>query len=139
MKTKTIKQMYDELNDEVIRKIKEGDFTVTKTEKHVVTIEVDGLPFSFWIANGWEFLESDGSFDHENAVTLTMTQEDKKAIFDLIGLSDEDRVRMEIEELQKKIDLMKSKLEKTVEKHTEKRSDYLRSVGRYTTTVDLKH
>jgi len=139
MKTKTIKQMYDELNDEVIRKIKEGDFTVTKTEKHVVTIEVDGLPFSFWIANGWEFLESDGSFDHENAVTLTMTQEDKKAIFDLIGLSDDDRIKMEIEELQEKIDLMKSKLEKTAEKHTEKRSDYLRSVGRYTTTVDLKH
>ena len=117
MKTKTIKQMYDELNDEVIRKIKEGDFTVTKTEKHVVTIEVDGLPFSFWIANGCEFLESNGSFNYENAVTLTMTREDKKAIFDLIGLSDEDRVRMEIEELQKKIDLMKSKLEKTDEKH----------------------
>jgi ribosome-associated translation inhibitor RaiA len=139
MKTKTIKQMYDELNAEVILKIKEGDFTVTKTEKHVATIEVEGLTFSFWIANGWEFLESNGSFDHENAVTLTMTIEDKKAIFDLIGLSDEDRVRMEIEELQEKIDLMKSKLEKTAEKHTEKRSDYLRSVGRYTTTVDLKH
>jgi hypothetical protein len=27
MKTKTIKQMYDELNAEVIRKIKAGDFT----------------------------------------------------------------------------------------------------------------
>jgi uncharacterized protein YeeX (DUF496 family) len=48
-----------------------------------------------------------------------MTREDKKEIFDLIGLSDEDRIRMEIEELQKKIDLMKSKLEKTVEKHAE--------------------
>jgi hypothetical protein len=112
---KTIKQMYDELNAEVIRKIKASDFKVMKTEKHVVTIEVEGLPFSFWIANGWEFLESNGSFDHENAVTLTMTREDKKEIFNLIGLSDEDRVRMEIEELQKKIDLMKSKLEKTVE------------------------
>ena len=111
--------MYDELNYEVIRKIKAGDFTVKKTEKHVVTIEVEGLPFSFWIANGWEFLESYGWFDHENAVTLTMTQEDKEAIFDIIGLSDEDRIRMEIEELQKKIDLMKSKLEKTVEKHAE--------------------
>ena len=119
MKTKTIKQMYDELNDEVIRKIKDGDFNVTKTGEHVVTIEVDGLPFSFWIANGWGFLESNGSFDHENAVTLTMTREDKKTIFDLIGLSDDDRIRMEIEELQKKIDLMKSKLEKTVEKHAE--------------------
>lgn len=118
-KTKTIKQMYDELNAEVIRKIKSCDFTVTKIEKHVVTIEVEGLTFSFWIANGWEFLESYGWFDHENAVTLTMTREDKKAIFDLIGLSDDDRVRMEIEELQKKIDLMKSKLEKTVEKHAE--------------------
>ena len=111
--------MYDKLNAEVILKIKEGDFKVTKIEKHVVTIDVEGLPFSFWIANGWEFLESNGSFDHENAVTLTMTREDKKAIFDLIGLSDEDRIRMEIEELQKKIDLMKSKLEKTAEKHTE--------------------
>ena len=119
MKTKTIKQMYDELNYEVIRKIKAGDFTVKKTEKHVVTIEVEGLPFSFWIANGWEFLESNGSFDHDNTVTLTMTREDKKAIFDLIGLSDEYRIRMEIEELQKKIDLMKSKLEKTDEKHAE--------------------
>ena len=119
MKTKTIKQIYDELNAEVIRNIKAGYFTVTKTEKHVATIEVEGLPFSFWIANGWEFLESNGSFDHENAVTLTMTREDKKAIFDLIGLSDDDRIRMEIEELQKKIDLMKSKLEKTVEKHAE--------------------
>ena len=111
--------MYDELNAEVILKIKEGYFKVIKIEKHVVTIDVEGLPFSFWIANGWEFLESNGSFDHENAVTLTMTREDKKAIFDLIGLSDEDRIRMEIEELQKKIDLMKSKLEKTAEKHTE--------------------
>jgi hypothetical protein len=116
---KTIKQMYDELNAEVIRKIKASDFKVMKTEKHVVTIEVEGLPFSFWIANGWEFLESNGSFDHENAVTLTMTREDKKEIFNLIGLSDEDRIRMEIEELQKKIDLMKSKIEKTVEKHAE--------------------
>ena len=111
--------MYDELNAEVIRKIKASDFKVMKTEKHVVTIDVEGLPFSFWIASGWEFLESNGSFDYENAVTLTMNIEDKKAIFDLIGLSDEDRVRMEIEELQKKIDLMKSKLEKTVEKHAE--------------------
>ena len=119
MKTRTIKQMYDEINAEVIRKIKAGDFTVTKTEKHVVTIEVEGLTFSFWIANGWEFLESNGSFNYENAVTLTMTREDKKAIFDLIGLSDDDRIKMEIEELQKKIDLMKSKLEKTVEKHAE--------------------
>ena len=119
MKAKTIKQMYEELNAEVIRKIKAGDFTVTKIEKHVVTINVEGLTFSFWIANGWEFLESNGSFDHENAVTLTMTREDKKEIFDLIGLSYEDRIRMEIEELQKKIDLMKSKLEKTVEKHAE--------------------
>jgi len=119
MKTKTIKQMYDELNAEVIRKIKAGYFTVTKTEKHVVTIEVEGLTFSFWIANGWEFLENNGSFYHENAVTLTMTREDKKEIFDLFGLSEEDRIRMEIEELQKKIDLMKSKLEKTVEKHAE--------------------
>ena len=119
MKTKTIKQMYDELNAEVIRKIKAGDFKVTKTEKHVVTIEVEGLTFSFWIANGWEFLENNGSFYHENAVALTMTREDKKEIFDLFGLSDEDRIRMEIEELQKKIDLMKSKLEKTVEKHAE--------------------
>jgi len=112
MKTRTIKQMYDELNDEVIRKIKEGDFTVTKTEKHDVTIEVDGLPFSFWIANGWEFLESNGSFDHENAVTLTMTREDKKAIFDLIGLSDDDRVKLEIKELEEKLSFMKRKLEK---------------------------
>ncbi len=119
MKTKTIKQMYEELNSEVILKIKAGDFKVTRRELRVVTIEVDGLPFSFWIANGCEFLESNGSFDHENAVTLTMTREDKKEIFDLIGLSDEDRVRIEIEELQKKIDLMKSKLEKTVEKHAE--------------------
>jgi len=104
--------MYDELNDEVIRKIKAGDFTVTKTEKHVVTIEVDGLPFSFWIANGCEFLESNGSFDHENAVTLTMTREDKKAIFDLIGLSDDDRVKLEIKELEEKLSFMKRKLEK---------------------------
>ena len=52
MKTKTIKQMYDELNYEVIRKIKAGDFTVKKTEKHVVTIEVEGLPFSFY--RDWE-------------------------------------------------------------------------------------
>jgi hypothetical protein len=48
-----------------------------------------------------------------------MTREDKKEIFNLIGLSDEDRIRMEIEELQEKIDLMKIKLEKTVEKHAE--------------------
>jgi len=47
MKTKTIKQMYDELNAEVILKIKEGDFKVTKIEKHVVTIDVEGLPSSF--------------------------------------------------------------------------------------------
>ena len=112
MKTKTIKQMYDELNAEVIRKIKAGDFKVNKIEKHVVTIEVEGLTLSFWIANGWEFLESNGSFDHENAVTLTMTREDKKEIFDLIGLSDEDRVKLEIKELEEKLSFMKRKLEK---------------------------
>lgn len=52
---KTIKQMYEELNAEVIRKIKAGDFTVTKIEKHVVTIEVEGLTLSFWIARGSKF------------------------------------------------------------------------------------
>jgi hypothetical protein len=112
MKTKTIKQMYDKLNDEVIRKIKAGDFKVTRRELRVVTIEVEGLQFSFWIANGSKLLSSHSEFGFVNTVLLDMTNEDKNVIFDLLEHSDDDRVKLEIKELEEKLSFMKRKLEK---------------------------
>lgn len=48
---KTIKQMYDDLNNELIQKIKAGDFNITKIEKHVVSIEAGELQASLWISD----------------------------------------------------------------------------------------
>mgnify|MGYP007022188196 CR=1 FL=1 len=96
----TIKDLYERLNKLIIQKIISGEFTAKEESSHTATILVDGYEFTFWMSHGWRNIESEGLFVAKNLVDLTMTDDEKKKIYEALLPTVEDKKKKRIEELK---------------------------------------
>ena len=76
-----MKKKLEEMQRYFENKILAGEFEVIKIDRHTADITIDGLPFSIWIAHGFESVRTyDGSFN-----TIAIDFEDKKGVYNMLN------------------------------------------------------
>ncbi len=108
-----IKQQLEELNTYFLGKLLTEDYTVNNIDEYTVEIEIDGFPFTLWIANS---ASSFRCYNSNNAMLLTFTDDEKsgrKAHFTKVKL---EALRSEkigkIAELQSEINEIENEIKK---------------------------
>ncbi len=108
-----IKQQLEELNTYFLGKLITEDYTVTNIDEYTVEIEIDGFPFTFWIANGESSFRC---YNSKNAMLLTFTKDQRELFLDHFNGLKLEALRSEkigkIAELQSEINEIENEIKK---------------------------